>query len=236
MQWKRKNADPDADDWYCSSCSARCFGSKSSCFKCGVSRDGTSSGSQHRRREGLYTPSVAAVPCVDQTLTCKDCAEEFVSTAKEQAFFRSKGFLNGTRVRCSACAKKKKASGQNTAAAADRRPTSGGRLICRDFLAGTCTRGAACKFTHGAADGVLGDKPHEAAAKGDEAVGEEGEEEGEALPTKKSRAEVKMEAKAKKAKQRAKLELGEAGAGKRQHAARNIELDEVDGAADAAEA
>ena len=43
----------------------------------------------------------------DQTLVCKDCGQEFVWTADEQAFYESKGFLNAP-VRCPKCREEKK--------------------------------------------------------------------------------------------------------------------------------
>jgi len=44
----------------------------------------------------------------DKTLTCRDCGEEFVFTAGEQAFFAEKGFDNAP-TRCRACRGRKKA-------------------------------------------------------------------------------------------------------------------------------
>ena len=38
----------------------------------------------------------------DQTLTCRDCGNQFVWTADEQAFYQSKGFENAP-VRCPDC-------------------------------------------------------------------------------------------------------------------------------------
>ena len=38
----------------------------------------------------------------DKTLTCRDCAQEFVFTASEQEFFAQKGFMNEPS-RCPAC-------------------------------------------------------------------------------------------------------------------------------------
>lgn len=43
----------------------------------------------------------------DITLTCKDCGNEFVFTAGEQAFYAEKGFTNQP-VRCPACRKARK--------------------------------------------------------------------------------------------------------------------------------
>ena len=43
----------------------------------------------------------------DKTLVCKDCGQEFVFTAGEQAFFAEKGFENDP-VRCPACRKARK--------------------------------------------------------------------------------------------------------------------------------
>lgn len=39
---------------------------------------------------------------VDRTLTCRDCAEPFVFTAGEQAFFASKGLVHDP-ARCPSC-------------------------------------------------------------------------------------------------------------------------------------
>ena len=47
----------------------------------------------------------------DKTLTCKDCGEEFVFTAGEQAFYAEKGFQNEPQ-RCKACRDKKKNAGK----------------------------------------------------------------------------------------------------------------------------
>ncbi|MBR2461307.1 MAG: zinc-ribbon domain containing protein [Clostridia bacterium] len=47
----------------------------------------------------------------DKTLTCKDCGEEFVFTAGEQAFYAEKGFQHEPQ-RCKACRDKKKNAGK----------------------------------------------------------------------------------------------------------------------------
>ena len=47
----------------------------------------------------------------DKTLTCKECGEEFVFTAGEQAFYAEKGFQNEPQ-RCKACRDKKKNAGK----------------------------------------------------------------------------------------------------------------------------
>ena len=47
----------------------------------------------------------------DKTLTCKECGEEFVFTAGEQAFYAEKGFQNDPQ-RCKACRDKKKNAGK----------------------------------------------------------------------------------------------------------------------------
>ena len=44
----------------------------------------------------------------DQTLTCRDCGNQFVWTASEQEFYQSKGFQNAP-VRCPSCRQAKKA-------------------------------------------------------------------------------------------------------------------------------
>jgi len=49
----------------------------------------------------------------DKTLVCKDCGNEFVFTAGEQAFYAEKGFMNEP-TRCKACRDARKAS-RNTA-------------------------------------------------------------------------------------------------------------------------
>jgi len=38
----------------------------------------------------------------DKTLICKDCGQEFIFTASEQAFYAEKGFMNEPQ-RCKAC-------------------------------------------------------------------------------------------------------------------------------------
>ena len=43
----------------------------------------------------------------DETLVCKDCGNEFVFTAGEQAFYAEKGFVNKPKV-CKACRYAKK--------------------------------------------------------------------------------------------------------------------------------
>ena len=49
----------------------------------------------------------AEVVYEDITLTCRDCGEEFVFTAGEQAFYAEKGFQNKPKC-CKACRDKKK--------------------------------------------------------------------------------------------------------------------------------
>ena len=44
----------------------------------------------------------------DKTITCVDCGEEFVFTARDQEFYAEKGFNNEPK-RCKACRDKKKA-------------------------------------------------------------------------------------------------------------------------------
>ena len=43
----------------------------------------------------------------DETLVCKDCGNEFVFTAGEQAFYKEKGFMNKPKA-CKACRDAKK--------------------------------------------------------------------------------------------------------------------------------
>ncbi len=49
----------------------------------------------------------------DKTLVCKDCGNEFVFTAGEQAFYKEKGLDNEPK-RCKECRDKRKAERQNT--------------------------------------------------------------------------------------------------------------------------
>ncbi len=50
----------------------------------------------------------------DNTLVCKDCGNEFVFTAGEQAFYAEKGFQNEP-TRCKSCRDARKASRNNNA-------------------------------------------------------------------------------------------------------------------------
>ncbi len=43
----------------------------------------------------------------DKTLTCKECGEEFIFTAREQEFYEEKGFANEPQ-RCKPCRDKRK--------------------------------------------------------------------------------------------------------------------------------
>ena len=53
----------------------------------------------------------------DETLVCRDCGNEFVFSASEQAFFAEKGFQNKPS-RCTACRAARRAqNGGNTASA-----------------------------------------------------------------------------------------------------------------------
>jgi CxxC-x17-CxxC domain-containing protein len=62
----------------------------------------------------------------DRTLVCRDCAEEFVFSAGEQAFFVSKGLLNDPQ-RCLSCR-----------AAAKRARVVGGPREFHAAVCGTC--------------------------------------------------------------------------------------------------
>jgi hypothetical protein len=48
----------------------------------------------------------------DETLTCKDCGQEFTFTAGEQEFYAEKGFQNKPQ-RCKTCRDAKKAERNN---------------------------------------------------------------------------------------------------------------------------
>lgn len=49
----------------------------------------------------------------DKTLVCKDCGNEFVFTAGEQAFYKEKGLDNEPK-RCKECRDKRKAARANS--------------------------------------------------------------------------------------------------------------------------
>ena len=164
-QHKRFDLTPirPEEDWTCTECSAHCFASKPTCFKCGASRDGNIKAGKHRRREGVYKPSATTAPYEDMNVTCKDCSQDFVFTAGEQEYFAKKGFIGKARTRCSACAKRKKqkwgveaeSNRSSKSGGGGGRPTCGGKLICFGWQKGSCTHGDACKFAHGEPDGVL---------------------------------------------------------------------------------
>ena len=50
----------------------------------------------------------------DETLTCKDCGQQFVFNASEQAFYAEKGFQNKP-ARCPACRAQRRAQNNNGA-------------------------------------------------------------------------------------------------------------------------
>ncbi|MBV8155474.1 MAG: zinc-ribbon domain containing protein [Candidatus Eremiobacteraeota bacterium] len=59
----------------------------------------------------------------DRVLTCKDCAAEFVFSAREQQFFADKGFTNQPQ-RCRDCRQARRAhSGDSSAPRANARPS-----------------------------------------------------------------------------------------------------------------
>ena len=148
----------DQVDWTCLQCSAVCFGSKDSCFKCGTPKGSTTPESKkYRRREGAYKPR-EDIKCQDKTLVCKTCQQEFTFTAGEQEYFLRKGFIGVERSRCAPCAKSKKRKlDESDGTSSTAKPTCGGRLICFAWQNGACTRGDSCKFAHGEPDGMLGD-------------------------------------------------------------------------------
>ena len=60
----------------------------------------------------MYEDEVKVVEeFVDETLVCKECGNEFVFTAGEQAFYKEKGFLNKPKS-CKACRDAKKNAGK----------------------------------------------------------------------------------------------------------------------------
>merc|ERR1712070_17568 len=82
----------------------------------------------------------------DQTLSCRDCAEDFVFTSGEQEFYASKGWENKP-TRCEACKRAKKARfGED-------------KPKCYAYERGECTRGDKCKFSHEEGGGDGGSRP-----------------------------------------------------------------------------
>ena len=72
----------------------------------------------------------------DETLSCRDCSEDFVFTEGEQEFYNSKGWENKP-TRCEACKNAKKARfGED-------------KPKCYAYERGECSRGDQCKFSHG---------------------------------------------------------------------------------------
>jgi CxxC-x17-CxxC domain-containing protein len=62
----------------------------------------------------------------DRTLTCRDCATEFVFTAGEQEFYAQKGFTNEP-TRCPTCRQSRKAGGGGGRGGYNDRDSYGGR-------------------------------------------------------------------------------------------------------------
>ena len=104
----------------------------------------------------------------DETLSCRDCAEDFVFTSGEQEFYASKGWENKP-TRCEACRTAKKARlGKISRSVTRTREASAQRRELQVFAAlngrtgaaaaavasgvraskGECTRGDSCKFSH----------------------------------------------------------------------------------------
>jgi CxxC-x17-CxxC domain-containing protein len=63
-----------------------------------------------------------AIPVEDKMLTCKDCAAQFVFSAREQQFFADKGFQNQPQ-RCRECRQVRRThSGEHATTPAGQRP------------------------------------------------------------------------------------------------------------------
>jgi len=60
----------------------------------------------------------------DKILTCKDCANEFVFSEREQQFFAEKGFANQPQ-RCRECRQARRAQGGDRPGGAPSRPSYG---------------------------------------------------------------------------------------------------------------
>jgi CxxC-x17-CxxC domain-containing protein len=70
----------------------------------------------------------------DKVLKCRDCGEEFVFTAGEQAFYRERGFQHEP-TRCRSCREKRKTQGPAPGGA----PSSGGGGGSREFHTAVCS-------------------------------------------------------------------------------------------------
>ena len=71
----------------------------------------------------------------DKTLPCRDCGNEFVFSASEQAFFAEKGFQNEP-TRCKACRQARKAN----------RPAAGAPREMHDAICANCGKEAKVPF------------------------------------------------------------------------------------------
>jgi len=65
----------------------------------------------------------------DQTLQCKDCAQNFTFTVREQEFFAEKGFTNKPQ-RCRDCRQQRKASGGGGGGGYDRAERPSFDAVC----------------------------------------------------------------------------------------------------------
>ena len=66
-----------------------------------------------KRGKAMYDENVVTTneEFQDETLTCRECGNEFVFSAGEQAFYKQKGFLNKPKM-CKACRDAKKNAGK----------------------------------------------------------------------------------------------------------------------------
>lgn len=85
---------------------------------------------------------------IDQTLTCKECGQEFVWTASEQEFYASRGLQNAPG-RCPSCRAARRASG----AGGSGRSSYGGPREMYSATCSSCGREARVPFQ------PRGDKP-----------------------------------------------------------------------------
>jgi CxxC-x17-CxxC domain-containing protein len=76
------------------------------------------------------------VTYVDRTLTCIDCAAEFVHSAEDQEYYAQKGFASDPK-RCPSCRASRRSMRENGEVAG---PSNGGNGGPREYFAVVCSR------------------------------------------------------------------------------------------------